>query len=68
MPKTAEQKIVEAFASFALSIHGLAAESIRQNAENNERIRILETQVDNLEIRVFGATQEPWTTPPPPNA
>jgi len=64
MAKSQEQKLVESFASFIIGIQSLAAESIRQNAENNERIRILETQVDNLEIRVFGATQEPWSTPP----
>lgn len=68
MAKSEEQKLVEKFAAFIIGIQSLAAESIRQNAENNERIRILETQVDNLEIRVFGATQGPYTTPPPPAA
>lgn len=65
---TNEQKIVKAFSDFIIGTQALAAESLRQNAENNERIRALETQVDNLEIRVFGATQEPYSDPPPPAA
>lgn len=68
MAKTIEEKLFTSLQNLILGIQSMAAESIRQNAENNERIRILETQVDNLEIRVFGATQEPWTTPPPPAA
>lgn len=65
---TYEQKMLKRFGAFLLGIQALATESIRQNSENNARIRALESQVDNLEIRVFGATQEPYSDPPPPVA
>ena len=58
MPKSLEEKTFDNMRDMFLGVQQLVAESLRQNAENNGRIRSLETQVDNLEIKVFGQPQE----------
>lgn len=68
MALTAEEKIVKNFANLFVQVQTLAVTAMTQLAEANQRIRDLEGQVDNLEIRVFGAAQVPGSEPPPPSA